>query len=469
MKQTQRWIAFLLTLAMTFTLLPAAAFAADGADTSAEPAVMEEAAEEPVSAPETEEPAEPEETPQVSAAPAPQAKPQPQSDDNLVPYEKVINDMGATFELEQDTYEYTGQEIKPKMKPIMDGDYALRENIDYELVINAEDQNGVLLKAIEPGYYPLAVRGIGAYTGAYYGLHLHITPRTPSTTVKRDFTNGPDIILNWSNSGAGSYYYVERSVYGTDQRELIASRLQDTKWVDTTTQMNTTYTYFVYALNGNDRSDSDRLVVDTRPELSLSIATHADGLLASWSASKSPIVFHLKNNTTGKRYYNILPTTTSYLDAFEATAGNSYSYTLTAVYRDRNNRTYELEATEEYTANPVPTITAHYWCDGVELDINYRTPSYECKGLRHVVYIYRDGKLISSDSKSYYQDTTPVEEGGGKTYRYTVKVRHNHGKNFYNSALSKPVDIYVPKTMKITKLFGGAKGHQRQVESGSEY
>ena len=29
MKQTQRWIAFLLTLAMTFTLLPAAAFAAD--------------------------------------------------------------------------------------------------------------------------------------------------------------------------------------------------------------------------------------------------------------------------------------------------------------------------------------------------------------------------------------------------------------------------------------------------------
>ena len=166
MKQTQRWIAFLLTLAMTFTLLPAAAFAADGADTSAEPAVMEEAAEEPVSAPETEEPAEPEETPQVSAAPAPQAKPQPQSDDNLVPYEKVINDMGATFELEQATYEYTGQEIKPKMKPIMDGDYALRENIDYELVINAEDQNGVLLKAIEPGYYPIAVRGIGAYTGA---------------------------------------------------------------------------------------------------------------------------------------------------------------------------------------------------------------------------------------------------------------------------------------------------------------
>ena len=60
MKQTQRWIAFLLILAMTFTLLPAAAFAADGADTSAEPAVMEEAAEEPVSAPETEEPAEPE-------------------------------------------------------------------------------------------------------------------------------------------------------------------------------------------------------------------------------------------------------------------------------------------------------------------------------------------------------------------------------------------------------------------------
>ena len=99
MKQTQRWIAFLLTLAMTFTLLPAAAFAADGADTSAEPAVVEEAAEEPVSvpeteeaaeepvsAPETEEPAEPKETPQVSAAPAPQAKPQPQSDDNLVPY-----------------------------------------------------------------------------------------------------------------------------------------------------------------------------------------------------------------------------------------------------------------------------------------------------------------------------------------------------------------------------------------------
>ena len=83
--------------------------------------------------------------------------------------------MGATFELEQDTYEYTGQEIKPKMKPIMDGDYALRENIDYELVIDAEDQNGVLLKAIEPGYYPLAVRGIGAYTGAYYGLYLHIT------------------------------------------------------------------------------------------------------------------------------------------------------------------------------------------------------------------------------------------------------------------------------------------------------
>ena len=458
MKQTQRWIAFLLTLAMTFTLLPAAAFAADGVDTSAEPAVVEEAAEEPVSAPETEEPAEPEETPQVSAAPAPQAKPQPQSDDNLVPYEKVINDMGATFELEQDTYEYTGQEIKPKMKPIMDGDYALRENIDYELVIDDEDQNGVLLKAIEPGYYPLAVRGIGAYTGAYYGLYLHITPRTPSTTVKKDFTNGPDIILNWSNSGAGSYYYVERSVYGTDQRELIASRLQDTKWVDTTTQMNTTYTYFVYALNGNDRSDSDRLVVNTRPQLILSIATHADGLLASWSASKSPIVFHLKNNTTGKRYYNILPTTTSYLDAFEPTAGNSYSYTLTAVYRDRNNRTYELEATEEYTANPVPTITAHYWCDGVELDVNYRTPSYECKGLRHVVYIYRDGKLISSDSKSYYQDTTPVEEGGGKTYRYTVKVRHNHGKNFYNSALSKPVDIYVPKTMKITKLSVEPKG-----------
>ena len=458
MKQTQRWIAFLLTLAMTFTLLPAAAFAADGADTSAEPAVMEEAAEEPVSAPETEEPAEPEETPQVSAAPAPQAKPQPQSDDNLVPYEKVINDMGATFELEQDTYEYTGQEIKPKMKPIMDGDYALRENIDYELVINAEDQNGVLLKAIEPGYYPLTVRGIGAYTGAYYGLYLHITPRTPSITAKNDFTNGPDIILNWSNSGAGSYYYVERSVYGTDQREVIASRLQDTKWVDTTTQMNTTYTYFVYALNGNDRSDSGRLVVDTRPELSLSIATRADGLLASWSASKSPIVFHLKNNTTGKRYYNILPTTTSYLDAFEPTAGNSYSYTLTAVYRDRNNRTYELEATEEYTANPVPTITAHYWCDGVELDVNYRTPSYECKGLRHVVYIYRDGKLISSDSKSYYQDTTPVEEGGGKTYRYTVKVRHNHGKNFYTSALSKPVDIYVPKTMKITKLSVEPKG-----------
>lgn len=471
MKQTQRWIAFLLTLAMTFTLLPAAAFAADGADTSAEPAVVEEAAEEPVSvpeteeaaeepvsAPETEEPAEPKETPQVSAAPAPQAEPQPQSDDNLVPYEKVINDMGATFELEQDTYEYTGQEIKPKMKPIMDGDYALRENIDYELVINDEDQNGVLLKAIEPGYYPLAVRGIGAYTGAYYGLYLHITPRTPSTTVKKDFTNGPDIILNWSNSGAGSYYYVERSVYGTDQRELIASRLQDTKWVDTTTQMNTTYTYFVYALNGNDRSDSDRLVVNTRPQLILSIATHADGLLASWSASKSPIVFHLKNNTTGKRYYNILPTTTSYLDAFEATAGNSYSYTLTAVYRDRDNRTYKLEATEEYTANPVPTITAHYWCDGVELDVNYRTPSYECKGLRHVVYIYRDGKLISSDSKSYYQDTTPVEEGGGKTYRYTVKVRHNHGKNFYNSALSKPVDIYVPKTMKITKLSVEPKG-----------
>ena len=230
MKQTQRWIAFLLTLAMTFTLLPAAAFAADGADTSAEPAVVEEAAEEPVSAPETEEPAEPEETPQVSAAPAPQAKPQPQSDDNLVPYEKVINDMGATFELEQDTYEYTGQEIKPKMKPIMDGDYALRENIDYELVIDDEDQNGVLLKAIEPGYYPLAVRGIGAYTGAYYGLYLYIKPRTPSITAKKDFTNGPDIILNWSNSGAGSYYYVERSVYGTDQKELIASRLQDTKW-----------------------------------------------------------------------------------------------------------------------------------------------------------------------------------------------------------------------------------------------
>ena len=98
MKQTQRWIAFLLTLAMTFTLLPAAAFAADGADTSAEPAVVEEAAEEPVSAPETEEPAEPEETPQVSAAPAPQAKPQPQSDDNLVPYEKVINDMDEVNE-----------------------------------------------------------------------------------------------------------------------------------------------------------------------------------------------------------------------------------------------------------------------------------------------------------------------------------------------------------------------------------
>ena len=58
MKQTQRWIAFLLTLAMTFTLLPAAAFAADGVDTSAEPAVVEEAAEEPVSAPETEEAAE---------------------------------------------------------------------------------------------------------------------------------------------------------------------------------------------------------------------------------------------------------------------------------------------------------------------------------------------------------------------------------------------------------------------------
>lgn len=234
MKQTQRWIAFLLTLAMTFTLLPAAAFAADGVDTSAEPAVVEEAAEEPVSAPETEEAAEepvsapeteelaePEETPQVSAAPAPQAKPQPQSDDNLVPYEKVINDMGATFELEQDTYEYTGQEIKPKMKPIMDGDYALRENIDYELVIDDEDQNGVLLKAIEPGYYPLAVRGIGAYTGAYYGLYLHITPRTPSTTVKKDFTNGPDIILNWSNSGAGSYYYVERSVYGTDRKSVV--------------------------------------------------------------------------------------------------------------------------------------------------------------------------------------------------------------------------------------------------------
>ena len=58
MKQTQRWIAFLLTLAMTFTLLPAAAFAADGVDTSAEPAVVEEAAEEPVSVPETEEAAE---------------------------------------------------------------------------------------------------------------------------------------------------------------------------------------------------------------------------------------------------------------------------------------------------------------------------------------------------------------------------------------------------------------------------
>ena len=345
--------------------------------------------------------------------------------------------------LAQDTYDYTGSKIKPKVT-ITDGNVTLKKGTDYTLTYTNNTKMGTAT---------VTATGCGDYCST---LSAKFTIRLGTAELTAISNTDKGVKLTWSEVvGAAEYIVYRREAASSSWKgcKLKALDADCTSYTDKTAEEGVSYFYTVRA-EGKDTSnysyDLDGIGITrlTTPVLQDMTLTQDGYFKIKWEGVAGAEFYRIYRTTADSNWIalaDVDESKRSFIDR-EAANGEYYTYTVRAFSSvsgercysnyDKNGRSYYYMPKQE-----ILTLIGHK--TGI-IDISW-TKNKKASGYIIQYSLHEDMSNAATLKVSKYSTTEISIETGHKNKKYYLRVRSYKkigDKNYY----SKWSDVSAVKT-----------------------
>lgn len=280
--------------------------------------------------------------------------------------------------------------------------------------------------------YTYTVRAFYGKTFSYYNtkgissMFLSI----PSVTLKNATSekNPVGVNVSWKAIKGADYYRVYRRNTGTDTWAVIASKVTELKFYDTTATSGTAYDYTVRAFNGSSSSryTAFKTVALERPAITDAVLS-AEGIQLNWSNIPGADTYYVYRKLPDEAKWTAIGSYSmnSYTDVSEEAKNNTFVYTIIA---ESNGYRSDYDKTGTKNFAGVQSFSATFTPAG-ENNSAYITLDWAYNGDYDYVEIYKstageERVLIATFNNTDEQCTQLIDNdlAIGTEYTYTIKT-----------------------------------------------